>query len=40
MPDNENINKPLKDWLEEFYDDTGKISDIVRNLALAGIGLI
>ena len=40
MPKNESINKPLKDWLAEFYDDTGKISDIIRNLALAGIGLI
>ena len=26
--------------VNEFYDDSGKISDIVRNLALAGIGLI
>jgi len=36
----ENINKPLKDWLQEFYEDTGKISDILRNLALGGIGII
>jgi hypothetical protein len=40
MGQSEDIKKPLKDWLEDFHNDTGKISDLVRNLALAGIGII
>ncbi len=32
--------KSLMDWLAEFYDDTSKISELNRNLAFAGIGLI
>ena len=40
MKQSEDIKKPLKDWLGEFHDDTGKISDLVRNLAFAGIGII
>ncbi|WP_346239621.1 hypothetical protein ABDK00_018160 [Niabella insulamsoli] len=40
MGQSEDIKKPLKDWLEDFHDDTGKISDLVRNLALAAIGII
>ncbi len=32
--------KSLLDWLDEFYEDTGTLSRIIRNLAFAGIGLI
>lgn len=35
-----NGGKSLQEWLDEFYEDSGKLSDIVRNLAFAGIGLI
>lgn len=40
MDDKDNINKSLKDWLIDFYDDTGKISELIRNAAFAGIGII
>lgn len=40
MGKSEDIKKPLKQWLDDFYDDTAKLSELVRNLALAGIGLI
>src|SRR5438128_58044 len=36
----ESIKKPLKEWLSEFYEDTGTVSNLVRNIAFAGIGLI
>ncbi len=32
--------KSLLDWLDEFYEDTGTLSTLIRNLAFAGIGLI
>ena len=32
--------KSLLDWLGEFYEDTGTLSGLIRNLAFAGIGLI
>jgi hypothetical protein len=34
------IKKPLKEWLEEFYEDTSTISTLIRNIAFAGIGVI
>ncbi|WP_263602267.1 hypothetical protein [Chryseobacterium sp. PET-29] len=40
MDDKDNIGKSLKDWLTDFYDDTGKISELIRNAAFAGIGII
>lgn len=40
MSSNDSIKKPLKEWLQDFYDDTSKISDIVRNLGFAAIGII
>lgn len=40
MGQSDDIKKPLKDWLDDFHEDTGKISDLVRNLGLAGIGII
>jgi hypothetical protein len=40
MGQSEDIKKPLKDWLSDFHDDTGTISDLVRKLALGGIGII
>lgn len=40
MEKNNKTQKSLLDWLGEFYDDTGKLSGIIRNLAFAGIGLI
>ncbi|HTB52670.1 MAG TPA: hypothetical protein VK718_07835 [Ferruginibacter sp.] len=36
----ENTKKPLKEWLQEFYDDTTTLSGLIRNLAFAGIGVI
>jgi|HubBroStandDraft_6_1064221.scaffolds.fasta_scaffold970643_1 hypothetical protein len=32
--------KLLSAWLDEFYQDTGTLSGIVRNIALGGIGII
>jgi hypothetical protein len=40
MEQGEDIKRPLKDWLDDFHDDTGKISELVRGLAFAGIGII
>lgn len=40
MGQSEDIKRPLKDWLDDFHDDTGKISELVRGLAFAGIGII
>lgn len=37
---NDAINNPLKNLLEDFYECTGKISEISRNFAFAGIGII
>lgn len=34
------IEEKLEQWKKEFYEDTGKLSDIVRNIAFAGIALI
>lgn len=36
----EHINKPLKEWREDYENTTGTISEIVRNLMFAGIGVI
>jgi hypothetical protein len=37
---NDDVKKPLKDWAIDFLEATGTISNIIRNLALALIGII
>jgi hypothetical protein len=40
LMEKDGIKRPLRSWLDEFYEDTGKLSEILRNLCFAGIGLI
>jgi len=37
---NDAIKNPLKNLLDDFYEGTAKISEISRNFAFAGIGII
>ena len=37
---NDSINNPLKNLLDDFYETTSKISELIRNFAFAGIGII
>ena len=40
MAGNDDIKMSLKAWREDYLDDTKKLSELVRNLAFAGIGII
>lgn len=40
MSKSESIKKPLSAWLDNFYDATETVSDLIRKLSFAAIGII